>query len=75
MKLKHLCVLAVYLCCPLVAATVFADTEDQGGGPVAEVAAPSYTFPLVVDGTEVIHDFIIKNKGAAELEIVKVKTG
>jgi hypothetical protein len=34
-----------------------------------------YTFPTVLDGTEVTHDFVIQNKGDAELVIEKVRTG
>jgi hypothetical protein len=34
-----------------------------------------YEFDPVVDGTEVVHDFPIKNSGSATLAITQVKTG
>lgn len=34
-----------------------------------------FEFKPVLDGTEVIHDFIIKNTGTATLEIEKIETG
>ena len=34
-----------------------------------------WEFDPVVDGKEVIHDFVIQNKGNAPLNISKVKTG
>lgn len=43
--------------------------------PVAVAPEPGFTFPTVVEGNEVIHDFVIQNKGNATLEIQKVKTG
>ena len=42
--------------------------------PKALVPQPHYEFDAVVDGTEVIHDYIIRNKGTALLEVQKVKT-
>jgi hypothetical protein len=43
--------------------------------PKALAPQPHYEFDSVVDGTEVIHDYIIRNKGTAPLEIQKIKTG
>ena len=43
--------------------------------PVAVAPEPSHTFPTVVEGNEVVHDFVIQNKGSDTLEIQKVKTG
>lgn len=37
--------------------------------PLISVEEPVYTFPEVLDGKKVVHDFIIKNKGAAVLKI------
>jgi hypothetical protein len=34
-----------------------------------------YTFQPVVEGTEVVHDFVIQNKGTEELTVLNVKTG
>jgi hypothetical protein len=43
--------------------------------PVAVAPEPSHTFPTVVEGNEVVHDFVIQNKGNETLEIQKVQTG
>ncbi len=74
MKNKHLLALAACLCCMFVSAAVLAETEETDRGPVADVAAPHHTFPLIVDGAAVVHDFIMKNPGASILEIAKIKT-
>lgn len=43
--------------------------------PSAVVPAESYAFEQVVEGTDILHDFIIQNKGAVDLEIKKVQPG
>ena len=56
---------------------------DEGSEPTAEEAArpsimipdPLYTFEPVVDGTEVVHDFRVYNRGTGPLAIQKVQTG
>ena len=42
--------------------------------PLAVVPAPVYQFDLVVEGQEVVHAFIVQNKGSAPLKIQRVKT-
>ena len=44
-------------------------------GPVAVLPAPSFEFSPVADGSEVIHDFIIRNAGSAVLDILEIKSG
>ena len=34
-----------------------------------------FEFKPVLDGTEVVHDFVIQNTGTATLEIEKIETG
>lgn len=51
-------------------ATVFGSND-----PVAEIAEKQYDFGEVANGSEVVHDFLIKNRGAGELTISEVKTG
>jgi len=51
-------------------ATVFGSND-----PVAEITAKQYDFGEVADGSEVTHDFPIKNRGAGELTISEIKTG
>jgi hypothetical protein len=42
--------------------------------PLAHLPALRYEFASVMEGQEVIHDFVVQNKGSATLEIQKVKT-
>ncbi len=35
----------------------------------------NYVFDDIVEGKEVSHEFVVYNKGEAELEIINVKTG
>lgn len=45
------------------------------GSPVFTSPESAYEFSPVLEGTEVIHDFAIRNTGSAELVIDRVKTG
>ena len=65
----------VFFC--LMALPMAAPGMDEGSEkvPVAAVQEFKYRFPAVVDGTEVLHDFIVKNKGDAPLDIQKIRTG
>lgn len=44
-------------------------------GPIASISEKQYDFGEVADGSEVVHDFLIKNPGVALLKISDVKTG
>lgn len=50
-------------------------TTDQAARPNIMIPEPLYTFDAVVDGTEVVHDFRVYNRGTGELIIEKVQTG
>lgn len=39
------------------------------------VPEKQFTFQPVVEGTEIVHDFVILNKGTEELSVLNVKTG
>lgn len=43
--------------------------------PQAFVPQKHFTFPSTMDGSRVLHDFIVQNKGDAPLKITKVRTG
>jgi len=58
---------------PVVPAESTQDTDDSA--PKAFVPQKRFAFPSSMDGTKVLHDFIIQNKGDAPLKITKVKTG
>ena len=47
----------------------------QASLPAADVRARSFQFEPVADGREVLHDFVLVNKGTAPLDISKVRTG
>ncbi|MFZ0613693.1 MAG: OmpA family protein [Desulfobacterales bacterium] len=50
-------------------------TKTRDLFPVAVFPATEFEFEAVADGTEVQHDFIVKNTGTADLDIKEVKTG
>ncbi len=51
------------------------NTTDQAAPPNIMIPEPLFTFDAVVDGTEVVHDFRVYNRGTGELIIEKVQTG
>lgn len=48
---------------------------DPGAPPDIMIPNPLFTFETVVDGTEVVHDFQVYNRGKGDLAIQKVQTG
>lgn len=53
---------------------VVAEDKTTQDKPSAVITNPDYQFSPVLDGTEVAHEFVIKNKGDALLKIEKVET-
>lgn len=54
------------------------DTGAQAENPNQPrimIPDPLFTFETVVDGTEVVHDFRVYNRGSGELTIDKIETG
>lgn len=49
--------------------------ESVKKGPVALAPEPNYEFKSAMDSAEVIHDFVLQNKGDETLIVKKVKTG
>ena len=56
--------------------------QSSGDQSTSSEKVPSIFLPVsqwefepVVDGSSVVHDFVIQNKGNAPLNIAKVKTG
>jgi hypothetical protein len=59
-------------------AAVEAATTQAAGQtalPNVMIPEPLFTFDTVVDGTEVVHDFRVYNRGTGEVAIQKVQTG
>ena len=50
-------------------------SSQETSGPSAYFPETSYEFSPVLDGTEVVHEFVIQNKGADLLKVDRVKTG
>ena len=71
--IKRILILGVWLI--MAQQMAFGSDEATQGSPVAEVFNAAYQFGTAVEGSEVVHDFIIKNTGTAPLHIYKVKTG
>lgn len=60
------------ICCVLFCTSLLHAKDEV---PMAKALAPQFEFTPVVEGKEVVHDFIIKNTGTALLEITNVKPG
>ncbi len=50
-------------------------TDSKTPAPKAFAPEPVHIFKQVLDGKKVKYDFIIQNKGDADLKIERVKTG
>jgi hypothetical protein len=51
-----------------------AESLAAGPGPVAVMPETSFEFPSAVEGDAITHDFIIQNRGNADLSVIKIKT-
>ena len=58
-----------------LAAAALAAGPAAEGAPSADLPERHFSFEPVVDGTEVVHNFVLYNKGSASLKIQKVRTG
>ncbi len=75
MRLKIIFAFALAFCV-LFSATGSLGAQDKTlQAPTAFLPETQYAFPRVLEGTEVLHDFIMQNKGTAPLDIKKVRTG
>ena len=59
----------------LAAGPAAAGVDPEQGLPAVEVPQFRYEFESVVEGSEVVHTFVLKNRGTAPLEIQRVRTG
>ena len=55
--------------------SVFGENGTTNGQPSVFLPKDNHEFSQVVEGTQVLHDFIVQNKGTADLNIKKVKPG
>jgi len=70
-KFKVACLSFILLACLSVVS--YGGVEE--GQAKAVISNNVFEFQPVLDGTEVIHDFVIQNTGNATLEIEKIDTG
>jgi len=50
-------------------------SDSAASGPQAFLSEGIYEFQPVVEGTHIVHDFILQNRGDEILEIVKIESG
>jgi hypothetical protein len=76
LRLSFTAVLLVFLTATLAMAASN-DTADSAAvkPPAAVIPEAHHAFEAVVDGTQVTHDFAIRNTGDGPLVIQQVKTG
>jgi hypothetical protein len=55
--------------------TAAAGAAPATPAPAAELAEESFHFGTVVEGSEVRHDFVLRNRGTAPLVIHRLKAG
>lgn len=67
-------IIAILLGTILLGSNTIGAKDETLVSPSALIRQPIYQFVPVVDGNEVVHDYIIQNKGTATLEIQKIKT-
>ena len=75
MKNKTLFVISLAFCILFFETASFGTENKTPNLPSVFVPESRFEFPPVLDGTEITHDFIVQNKGAAPLTIEKVRTG
>ena len=73
MRFKAVVILGSILFLTLFAAIGFGAQDDAK--PSAFFPTTSYEFSPVLDGSKVVHEFVLQNKGNAPLKVERVKTG
>jgi hypothetical protein len=80
-KVASTAVLLLFLAAPLAVGASSGTTVAQSADnktvdtPAAVVPELHHAFESVVDGTEITHDFLVRNTGNGPLLIQQVKTG
>jgi len=67
------------LCCSLLVffflGMAYGVQNEVKNSPSAVFPEPGFEFDAVFEGIEVVHDFVIQNKGTATLDVKKVSGG
>lgn len=74
MRFKSCFIIAMGCGFALMAAVSFGKESRVKQSPAAYFPETHYQFTSVLEGTEIRHDFVIRNRGDAPLRIVNVKT-
>jgi hypothetical protein len=70
-----LAVFAALVCThPAAAQSTAHGTGIAGGGPAVFFPEKGFEFQAVIDGANVVHDFVVLNKGSVPLLISNVRT-
>lgn len=59
----------------VLSATMVFGAPSPGPAPAAVFPQISFQFESSLEGQSVEHDFVVQNKGDADLQIEKIKTG
>ena len=73
--MRHKPVIACLFMIYIMTLPVFTYGSDEQERSSAAVPDSNHEFEPVLDGAQIIHDFVVLNKGSAALEIEKVETG
>jgi hypothetical protein len=74
MKLKTVFSLVSAVCVIFLTTSFLSAESESQGAPSAYFPADQYEFDQVLEGSEVIHDLVVQNKGTAPLEVKGVGT-
>jgi hypothetical protein len=55
--------------------TGYTAANDQRTGPKAYLPENEYEFAPILEGLQVVHEFVVHNKGDEPLIILKIKSG
>ena len=75
MKKKALFLFFLAFCILFFETGSFGTENKTPNLPSVLVPESRFKFGPILEGTEIIHDFIVQNKGTAPLKIEKVRTG
>ncbi len=67
------CVMIGFMLVCMTATPAVGQGADAATGPKVYLPMQQHDFPLVVEGVDVVHDFVVKNVGSADLLIQRVK--
>ena len=68
-------ILCFFIPLPIVVAADKSDESGDRSNPKIFLPETRFEFSPVLEGTKIVHDFAVQNKGSAVLKIERVKTG